>query len=265
MELDKAGFVVLFKMIDDLFEDEDEDTFTSADPYPVNTEEVTTSSADPDPVNTEDELISFINDRTTGIGDLPCGMGFKDAERNAITDLVEDLVTADSNRIATIQAKDMLGAWELLYTSSKAMVLNKSLSGLSASGVEGDEIRFSAVRQTFTGSKHLGFVEFMETFNRGTPESFTVKITGEWMLRTTIIGSCTLQVDPENIEYDASKASGMTDSAPVVQMGGGVSQCANWQSLGPIKLLDVIYATPDLYIARGPFDANVLFVWRKVK
>jgi len=253
--LDKAGFVALYKMIDDLFEetgdddDDEENTVTSA--APVNRE--------------EDFLISFLTDGMTPKKDgRPCGIDCTNVERDVISDLVREVVAADSNRIAMIQAKDMIGVWELLYTSSKAMIMNGSLSGLT---VMDNEIRFSGVRQTFTGSKFLGFVEFVETYTQDNEESFTVKITGEWMMQenSRTAESCALKIDPENMDYDATNASGMTDAAPVVSTGGGVSQVADWQSLGPIKRLDVIYATPDLYIGRGRTLAEVLFVWRKVK
>ena len=102
-------------------------------------------------------------------------------------------------------------------------------------------------------------MEFTETFNAGTDEAFDVKITGEWLLRED--APTTLQIDPENIEYGS--VYGMAEQAPVVQVGGGVSQVASWQSLGPIKLLDIIYLTPNLYIARGMFKAEAIFVWKK--
>ena len=107
--------------------------------------------------------------------------------------------------------------------------------------------------------RFLGFVEFIETFNAGTEEAFDVKITGEWLLREN--QPTLLQVDPENIEYGSSYT--MAEQAPVVAIGGGVSQVASWQSLGPIKLLDITYLTPNMYIARGNFKADAIFVWKR--
>jgi len=102
-------------------------------------------------------------------------------------------------------------------------------------------------------------VEFIETFNAGTEEAFDVKITGEWLLREN--QPTLLQVDPENIDYGSSHT--MEELAPIVQIGGGVSQVASWQSLGPIKLLDITYLTPNMYIARGNFKADAIFVWKR--
>lgn len=242
--LDEMGFEALYNMIDDIFE---------------------TESSAPPIVNREEQLISFLtNGITTRMDDLPCGIDCMDAERDATADLVRQLVAADSNNIATMQAKDMLGTWELLYTSSRAVIRNRNLSGLS---VADREIRLSALRQTFTGSKFLGFVEFAEIYTRDIGGSFTVNITGEWMINDSARTADTfaLKIDPENIDYDAQNASGMSKEPPVVQTGGGVSQVADWQSLGPVKLLDIIYHSRDLYIAQGQFDAKVLFVWRRVE
>uniref|UniRef100_A0A7S4JRF5 Plastid lipid-associated protein/fibrillin conserved domain-containing protein n=1 Tax=Odontella aurita TaxID=265563 RepID=A0A7S4JRF5_9STRA len=259
-ELDEAGFEALYNMIDDLFE---------ADADDIDDTDIATSSASA-PINIckEEELLALLTNgdgenQIVGSDKLPCGMDSTDERRDAISTIIEDLVSsADSNQIATIQAKDLLGAWDLLYTSSKAMILNKSLSGLTASGPD-QEILFSGVRQTFTGSKFLGFVEFVETFNRGDPDAFDVKITGEWLLQKD---TPTLEISPDNIEYSSGgKASGMTEAAPVVQMGGGMSQVSEWQSLGPIKLLEVVYVSPDLYIAQGKFESSGVFVWTRVE
>lgn len=70
-----------------------------------------------------------------------------------------------------------------------------------------------------------------------------------------------IKVDPTNIEYGAGYS--MTEQAPVVQLGGGLSQAASWQSLGPIKLLDIIYLTQDLQIVRGNSNPEALFVWKR--
>jgi len=253
--LDEAGFEALYDMIDDLFEDD-----VAADDA---SEEV----------SKEEELMALLTgmngqqQENDASGQLPCGMDCKDETREIVSDLIEQLASSASNRAATLQAKDLLGSWDLLYTSSKAMILNENLSGLTASGPD-QEIRFSGVRQTLTGSKFLGFVELVETFNRGDPEAeFDAKITGEWALTTRAGGVPTLEIEPDAIEYSSGgRASGMSpEAAPVVQMGGGMSQVSEWQSLGPIKLLDVAYFSPDLYIAQGQFESSGVFIWTRVQ
>jgi hypothetical protein len=118
--------------------------------------------------------------------------------------------------------------------------------------------------------RFLGFVEYIETFNAGTEESFDVKITGEWMLkedRNPFTGqpATVIKVDPLKLIYGAASNFMSTEAgaAPVVQVGGGFSQTASWQSLGPIKLLDIIYLTDDLQITRGNSNMEAIFVWIK--
>ena len=158
--LDKAGFVLLYNMIDDLFDYEDED----GDDEDAAEEEV---GVVVEPPNTEDVLISFLRtgivqsvdgtvDQPEEFYKLPCGMECTDAERDVISQLVRDLCGAPNNRVVAtngnIVAKDLLGEWDLLYTSSNAMILNKSISGLTGTpGVK--TVNFSGVRQKFTGSK----------------------------------------------------------------------------------------------------------------
>ena len=119
--------------------------------------------------------------------------------------------------------------------------------------------------------RFLGFVEYIETFNAGTDESFDVKITGEWMLkvdRHPLTGqpATVIQVDPMKMVYGAaSQFMSSEEAAPVVQVGGGFSQTASWQSFGPIKLLDIIYLTDDLQITRGNSNMEAIFVSKKCK
>mmetsp|Transcript_11709 Transcript_11709/g.13440 ORF Transcript_11709/g.13440 Transcript_11709/m.13440 type:complete len:459 (-) Transcript_11709:95-1471(-) len=278
-KLDKDGFIILYNMIDDLFDydGDDDDGDTTVKEELINNVGVNDNdndnnndfSAGVDEPNIEDKLLSFLQtDIIVSVGGtvdkdkMPCGMECTDNEREIILKMVSELKEASDNLVVlkngNIEAKDLIGDWDLLYTSSKAMILNKSISGLT--GTLSQKVEFSGVRQKLTGSKYLGFVEYIETFNVGTEEAFDVEITGEWLLRED--QPTTLQVDPENIQYGSSYA--MTEQAPVVAIGGGVSQVASWQSLGPIKLLDIIYLTPNLYIARGKSKMDAIFVWMKV-
>ena len=116
--------------------------------------------------------------------------------------------------------------------------------------------------------RFLGFVEYVETFNADLhdEETFDVVIKGEWMLREernpfTGEPATAIQFDPEKIEYGSGYS--MTEQAPVVQLGGGLSQGASWQSLGPVKLLDIIYLTDNVQIARGNSNLETIFVFRK--
>jgi hypothetical protein len=56
-----------------------------------------------------------------------------------------------SRRNGKIESKELLGDWNLLYTSSRTMIINKSLSGLGRS--VSSLANFAGLRQTLTGSK----------------------------------------------------------------------------------------------------------------
>jgi hypothetical protein len=122
-----------------------------------------------------------------------------------------------------------------------------------------------------TNCRFLGFVEYIETFNAGTDESFDVKIKGEWMVKEDFNAftgqpATVIKVDPDKIEYGAaSEFMSTQEEAPIVQIGGGFSQTASWQSLGPVKLLEIIYLTDDLQITRGKSNTETIFVLKKSK
>lgn len=98
--------------------------------------------------------------------------------------------------------------------------------------------------------RFLGAVEYLERFGTG-PESFTVTVTGEWLLedfRNQFTGApvTAVRVDPEKVAY-----------GPMTNPGD------SWASLGPIKLLDVLYLTDDLKIYRGNVNTESIFVFRR--
>ena len=166
-KLDEAGFVRLYEKIDDLFvyEQEDHDTGSSTSTDDAGEIGVDTKLDLPktDNINTQAELLSCLTaltqrtppDLDQKMYRLPCGMECSEEERTKIATLVSDLELSPDNlllqRNGNILVGDVLGEWELLYTNSKAMIINKSLSGLM--GSPGNKAEFGGVRQRYTGSK----------------------------------------------------------------------------------------------------------------
>ena len=168
-KLDKAGFVLLYKSIDNLFVYEDQNAADEGEIMNVGGNdsvasvlEVTpTGSGSEDqkslPNNKEDELLSFLSGIHSVPDDdkLPCGMDCTDKEREIIANLVSDLEAEPNNLVlkqnGKIATKDLIGDWDLLYTNSKGVIMNKSLSGLGSSSSKAN--KFSSVRQRLTGSK----------------------------------------------------------------------------------------------------------------
>jgi len=103
----------------------------------------------------KDELLNFLSTLETSIR-LPCGLECDDSEREQISQMVSALEGDPNNLVASrrngkIESKELLGDWNLLYTSSRTMIINKSLSGLGRS--VSSLANFAGLRQTLTGSK----------------------------------------------------------------------------------------------------------------
>lgn len=98
----------------------------------------------------------------------------------------------------------------------------------------------------------MGFIEFVEKL--GSDENgLDVVISGEWMLEPGVDSFTNLPVtairaDLESVLYGPSK-----------------NKADDWSSLGPVKLLDVIYMDKDLYIARSKVKEDTVFVYQRVQ
>jgi len=89
---------------------------------------------------------------------LPCGLECTEKEHSQIAQLIAATEADEVNNLVLsrrgkIEAKDVLGEWKLLYTSSRTMAINKSLSGLGRSSSE--LANFAGLRQKLTGSKYV--------------------------------------------------------------------------------------------------------------
>jgi hypothetical protein len=193
----------------------------------------------------EEDLMSILSNmninRNYETYPLPCGLTCSDKERDVIYSIISELELEPTNAVklknGKITEKELMGEWDLLYTSSKTMVINKGLSGLGRSSSEYSE--FVRLRKKFTGSKFLGFSEHVETLGTG-PESFDVTVNGEWMLKpdTNIFTNApvtALCIEPEKLVY---------------QIGAIVSKnnADDWDSLGPMRRSDIIYMKDKLLI-----------------
>jgi hypothetical protein len=159
-KLDKAGFVLLYKAIDNLFvyeddTDEGEIMNVGGGNDSAAVDELTGSVLSEDQrslPDTQEELLSLLSDIQSVPNKLPCGMDCTDKEREIIAKIVSDLEAEPNNLVlknnGKIATTDLIGDWDLLYTNSKGIIMNKSLSGLSS-----EKAKFSGVRQRLTGSK----------------------------------------------------------------------------------------------------------------
>jgi ABC-type transporter Mla MlaB component len=277
-QLDEHGFVLLYTAIDSLFEVvaaddvvmdpvddnnnnnnnnnnnkvDDDDDATEIDDEIMNKKVVAAAAAagiSPIEITFDQQpLLSFLADHA-----VTCGFECTDKEREQIHAMIMDLELDHANLAqlnnGKIDAKRFLGNWEMLYTTSRTMIINKSLSGLGRS--TSTLAPFVKLVHRMTGSKFLGKCEYVETFGTG-PESFDVTVTGEWMLKNGVNpfngkANTVLWVDPDKIMY-----------------GFSTNDADDWASLGPIKRMDIVYMKDDLLITRGNVNTESIFVYRRI-
>jgi hypothetical protein len=99
-------------------------------------------------------LLSFIQNREKGR--LSCGLDAKENEQELVATVIGQVEQDVSlNKVilqnGKITFQDLVGDWKLLYTSSRAMIINKSLSGLGRSASEYSQ--FVSLVQKLGGTK----------------------------------------------------------------------------------------------------------------
>jgi hypothetical protein len=256
-KLDQNGFVSLYNSIDSLFEGEEDldgqDGELLEEKKEASRVILPEEQASPPPSSKKDDLLKLLSDMNIDEANsrLPCGLQCTDAEREAVASLVDELEhDGHSNLVRVnngkVEAKSLIGDWELLYTNSRTMAINKSLSGLGRSASSMANIR--SLTQRLAGSKYQGTVEFLERF-----DSFNVTVTGEWYLeddRDPVTGALTTAeiVDPQKVIY-----------------GPITNDAEQWDGLGPIRVLHIIYFADDLKILRGKANTDTFFVFQKSK
>ena len=105
----------------------------------------------------EDRLLSLLNFiQSREQGRIPCGLDATEKEQALVASVISQVEQDEKlNKVALqngkIEFKDVAGDWELLYTSSRAMIINKSLSGLGRSSSEYS--RFVRLVQKLGGNK----------------------------------------------------------------------------------------------------------------
>jgi len=287
-KLDKKGFFTLYQLIDDLFfeppdedsdgdEQEKDDGSASAKENETETEnnaqtisqEEPSSSSNTDPIVvsseiTKADLLSYLTEVHIDSDDdtnnkLSCGFDCTDEERIVIHDFITSLETnlSPSNlvtRTCTSKREKMnelqvMGEWDLLYTSSPAMIINRSLSGLGRT--TSSKAQFQGFRKRLGGSKYLGTAEYIETFG-GKEASFEVVVTGEWYFEEK--GHAVIGIPAPSLRMELKK----------VIYGPTTNGADQWSSLGPIKLNDFLYLDEDLMILRGNANPNTLFIYQRV-
>ena len=91
----------------------------------------------------------------------------------------------------------------------------------------------------------------MEKLGEG-ENGLDVQISGEWMFEPGVdsftgLPVTAIRADLQSVEYGPSK-----------------NKAEDWSSLGPVKLLDVIYIDDDLQILRSKVKEDAIFIYQKI-
>ena len=246
MYVNEEGFCKLAEAIDDLFEDVDD---TAAD-EPEQQEE--------DFRELKVELLELLED-IDKIGEeegrLLCGLDCNELEQERVLEVVGELEREQYNKVVAasntgggaVSKDELLGEWELLYSSSSTMKYNEGLSGLA-----GGLTRFGGLKQKIIGTKYLSDVEYTEqVVGKLGGKSYEVKITGDWEMKTELSlftgkPANVMSVTPDNVVYGPRR-----------------DKADHWKSLGPMNMLLLSYIDEDLRIMRGNTSTDTLFIWKR--
>jgi len=230
-EINKEGFIQVYNAIDSLFEDDEDEAQRSA--------------------SFKADLLSYVNIANSNKDLNPCGLDSLDSEVQKVLELAEILESEPCNIVVSkegnITPEDIVGDWELLYTTSATVKFNKGLSGLVPPGG-----KFGELRQKLTATKYLSDVEYVEKINAG-PSSFEVKVTGDWELKNSVslftgAKSVALSIEPNKVAYGITTTKG-----------------DHWKSLGPMNLLSFSYLDEDIRIMRGTTSVDNMFIFKRVQ
>jgi len=246
--LDEEGFCGLYDAIDELFEDVDMEDGAAAElPQPAERE-------------LKVELLEYIEDisnLSAEEGLQLCGLDSSELEQERVLEVATELEREPYNQVVAVSAatgdgavrkEELVGTWELIYSSSSTMKYNEGLSGLA-----GGLTKFGGLRQELSATKYLSDVEYVESVvGKFGGQEGEVRITGDWDLRTEVSlftgRPCNvLSVVPDKVSY-----------------GPRNDKADHWKSLGPMNMLVLSYLDEDLRIMRGNTSTDTLFVWRRV-
>eukprot|EP00804_Cyclotella_cryptica_P024199 CCRYP_020265-RD/>CCRYP_020265-RD protein AED:0.12 eAED:0.12 QI:73/1/1/1/0.2/0.16/6/3214/534 len=250
-KLDEDGFLMLYEKIDELFEDEDEMEGKSKTTSSVQSA-VASQATEVEELKEELlELIQDIDKLSQEESRQPCGLDCTELEQERVLEVVSELEREPYNRVRSraVPKEELVGNWDLIYSSSSTMKYNEGLSGLA-----GGLTKFGGLQQRLTATKYLSDVEYVEqVLGKLGGQSFEVRITGDWDLRTEVSlftgkPANVLSVTPDQVKY-----------------GPRSDKADHWKSLGPMNLLVLSYLDEDLRIMRGNTSTDTLFIFRRSK
>ncbi len=247
-KLNEEEFLQLYDEIEALFEeiDDDQEETVATPPQPQQSPSMNT--------RVKDDFLAFI-DIIVEEDEEFCGFGALEADQEQVLNILKVLEQQPTNLViqkeGNIERSDLVGNWDLLYTSSSSMKFNQGLTGVGGSFPNG---KFGGVSQALTATKFLSDFEYKERVEvNPSSASFDVTVNGIWDIRKSVslfTGQPTviLNVEPDRVKY------GLTST-----------RADHWKSLGPVNRLDLTYLDDNLRVMRGCTSSDTIFVFKKIK
>lgn len=154
--LDEDGFLELYDAIDALFEDVDDDEGDGdqSNDSPGKKEESNVSEFE-----LKEELLELLEDISAiseEEGRQPCGLDCTELEQERVLEVVAELEREPYNQVRAIgemgsnaiDKQELVGLWDLIYSSSSTMKYNEGLSGLA-----GGLTKFGGLQQRLSATK----------------------------------------------------------------------------------------------------------------
>ena len=144
--LDEDGFLALYGAIEDLFEDADDGDEGGSDGKKGSEREL------------KEELLELLEDiakLSEEDNRQPCGLDCTELEQERVLEVVGELERAPYNRVLAsgdegnvVKKDELVGLWDLIYSSSSTMKYNEGLSGLA-----GGLTKFGGLQQRLSATK----------------------------------------------------------------------------------------------------------------
>ncbi|GMH61365.1 hypothetical protein TrST_g6694 [Triparma strigata] len=242
--LDEKAFLEFDAKVEDLFEDDDDDSLPFI-PVPVPVSGTKTPAAK---TNSQDKesLLSLISSLSSSD---PAGLNADDPPSNLLP-LISALASSPSNLLTTrpVTEKDLAGKWTLIYSNSGMIKFSQGLTGLASTLPNGS---FLSLTQTLTHNSYASDCLYAESISAGAGSVVSATVDGDWNLRSSVSlltgEPCVIvNVEPLNVKHS-----------------GTTTRADHWKSVRCMNMLNLDYIDGDLRIMRGNTSLDTVFVWKK--
>ena len=247
--LDKQGFLKFQQMIEDLFEDEDDDEMGGEGMRAADRDEAGSRSRELQ-AEKRSQLLEAIKKLTAGD---PAGLNCDENADDDVLELANGLCEMPGNIVLSTRSRidpdDITGDWELLFTNSGMFQFNQGLTGLATTMPQG---KFNSLVQSLKSKSFAKDCDYKETIDVAGGQSIIANVDGDWDLKSTaslLTGEPTviMSVEPNTVRY-----------------GPSTTKADHWKSVRSMNLLDMSYLDDKIRIMRGNTSVRTIFIFKKL-